>query len=252
MRKKLLIIGIGVGNPSHMTVEAMEALNQVDAFFIPDKGAEKEALRALRFAVCERFVTGNRHRFVEYRMPTRKADFTDYRSNVCDWHHEIEAIYADLIQSQLSAGQTGAFLVWGDPALYDSTLRIVRALEASGVEFDWAVIPGITSVQLLAARHRIALHEIGEPVTIAPARKLDSCRPGAERPDVVVMLDGQLAFEDMDDDFHIYWGAYLGSQNEILIDGRLGDVKAKIVEARSLARRRHGWIMDTYLLRKRA
>ncbi|MBY0610992.1 MAG: precorrin-6A synthase (deacetylating) [Beijerinckiaceae bacterium] len=250
MPKRLQIIGIGVGDPNHMTVEAVEALNAADVFFIPDKGAEKAELRALRMAVCERFITGSRHRFVEYRMPSRKAEFTDYRTNVEDWHAEIEAIHADLIEAHLKDGECGAFLVWGDPALYDSTLRIFRGLQRRGLAFEWTVIPGIMSVQLLAARHRIALHEIGEPVTIAPARKLATLAADPTRRDIVVVLDGQQAFEAMDDDLHIYWGAYLGSEHEILIEGRLGDVKAQIAERRREARERHGWIMDTYLLRR--
>ena len=249
MPKKLVIIGIGVGNPNHMTVEAIEALNAVDVFFIPDKGAEKTPLRMLRLAVCDRFITGNRHRFVEYRMPGRKAEFQDYRSNVGDWHGEIEAIYLDLLETHLADGQCGAFLVWGDPALYDSTLRIVSALHRRGLDLDWSVIPGITSVQLLAARHRIALHDIGEPVTITPARKLQSMTSREDRRDYVVMLDGQQTFNILDEELYIYWGAYLGSENEMLIEGRLGDVKATITTAREQARKKHGWIMDTYLIR---
>jgi len=46
--RKVLIIGIGAGNPDYVTIQAINALNQVDVFFIPNKGMEKEALQRFR------------------------------------------------------------------------------------------------------------------------------------------------------------------------------------------------------------
>jgi len=48
----------------------------------------------------------------------------------------------------------------------------------------------------------------------------------------------------------IYWGAYLGTEDEVLIAGPLQAVKARILAVREQERRRKGWIMDTYLLRR--
>ena len=48
----------------------------------------------------------------------------------------------------------------------------------------------------------------------------------------------------------IWWGAYLGTPDEMLISGRVGDVGEQIAEQRAAARERIGWIMDIYLLRK--
>jgi precorrin-6A synthase len=42
----------------------------------------------------------------------------------------------------------------------------------------------------------------------------------------------------------------VGSKDEILISGRVAEVGHQIAAARAAARRRHGWIMDTYLLRR--
>ena len=57
--------------------------------------------------------------------------------------------------------------------------------------------------------------------------------------------------QSIDDDIDIYWGAYLGTPDEILLSGRLGELSEQIETARAQARNRKGWIMDTYLLRKR-
>ncbi|TIV14227.1 MAG: precorrin-6A synthase (deacetylating), partial [Mesorhizobium sp.] len=73
----------------------------------------------------------------------------------------------------------------------------------------------------------------------------------AHLPSTIVMLDGKCAFNTLaDKDVFIQWGAYLGTPDEIVISGRLGDVGAKIEKVREEARRKKGWIMDTYLLRK--
>jgi precorrin-6A synthase len=65
------------------------------------------------------------------------------------------------------------------------------------------------------------------------------------------MLDGEQAFSKIDDpDAEIFWGAYLGTENEVIRSGRLGDIADDILRLRAEERERHGWIMDIYLLRK--
>lgn len=247
--RKILIIGIGAGDPDLLTLQAIKALNRADVFFIPDKGSEKAALRELRVEICERFVERQPWRGVPVPVPERAKAPADYPAAVADWHAAIAARYQALFLSELEDGQCGALLVWGDPALYDSTLRIVEAIHAGGCPLDYEIIPGISSVQLLAARHRTALNRIGEPVLVTTGRKLEADLP--EGTSTVVMLDGEQAFARVRDDAaEILWGAYLGTPDEILIAGRLGAVKEEIRAVRERAKRDKGWIMDTYLLRK--
>jgi precorrin-6A synthase len=248
--RKVFIIGIGAGNPDYLTVQAINALNQVDVFFIPDKGSEKAGLKQLRMEICDRFIRDRVYRLVELKTPERAREFSDYPSNVAEWHTRIEAIYTDLLMNELADGECGGFLPWGDPSLYDSTLRIIENIRSRGLALEYEVIPGITSVQALAAKHRISLNRIGEPVLITTGRKLVEGGADDQR-DVVVLLDGEQAFSRLNgDDFDIYWGAYLGTTDEILIAGRLGDVMGDIKAARARARQERGWIMDIYLLRR--
>ncbi|SEG73833.1 precorrin-6A synthase (deacetylating) [Bosea lathyri] len=250
MMRNILIIGIGAGNPDHMTVQAIEALNRADVLFMPDKGTEKAALQQLRRRICDRFIRNPDYRTVTVAIPQRAPAGSDYRGSVDDWHARIAASYQRLFSEELAEGQCGALLVWGDPALYDSTLRIVERIRASGFALDYEVIPGISSVQVLAARHRIALNRIGEPVLITTGRKLADGFP-ADQDSVVVMLDGDQTFRHVASaELDIYWGAYLGTPDELLISGRLTEVMAEIEATRAQARQRHGWIMDVYLLRR--
>ncbi len=249
--KTVLIVGIGAGNPEHMTVQAINALNRANVLFIPRKGDEKVQLADIRRNIVSLYVTRPDSRTVEFDIPVRKTADRSYHQSVDEWHAAIASAYERLLSEELAEGQTAAFLVWGDPMLYDSTIRIVERVRAMDtVAFDYSVIPGITSVQALAASHRIPLNLVGKPVEITTGRRLAESFPGRVET-AVVMLDGEQAFMAIEDpDARIYWGAYLGTDQEIVISGRLADVKDDILRTRAEARARHGWIMDIYLLQK--
>jgi precorrin-6A synthase len=249
--RKIFIIGIGAGNPDYITVQAINALNEVDVFFVLDKGREKEDLLRLRKDICERYVKNRSYRTVEERDPERDRASPSYEAAVKAWHEQRAAVYERLIRDELGNDECGAFLVWGDPSLYDSTLRIIDQVLARGaVAFEYEVIPGISSVQALAAKHRITLNRIGKSVHVTTGRKLAEGMPG-DVDDVVVMLDGECAFRNVRDaGIDIYWGAYVGTEDEILVSGKLAERMDDIERLRGEAKRRKGWIMDTYLLRK--
>ncbi|WP_223459846.1 precorrin-6A synthase (deacetylating) [Pseudomonas sp. GL-RE-19] len=251
--KKLLVIGIGAGNPDYITMQAVKALNQVDVFFLMDKGQGKDKLIELRREICERYITDHDYRFVEAHSPERERERgeVDYKTSVDDLNLAKQQTFERLINEEVSDGQCGGFLVWGDPALYDSTIRILQAIQASGAcAFEFEVIPGITSVQALAARHKVALNQIGRSVEITTGRRLAAGQV-SDADSLVVMLDAQDAYQQVvDQDTEIYWGAYLGTPDEILISGKLKDVADEIERVRKAARLANGWIMDTYLLRK--
>jgi len=250
--RKILIIGIGAGNPEHITIQAINALNRADVFFIPNKGAEKQDLQQLRLDICARYIKDRDYRLVDFKTPERGQDPDDYKATVHDWHSRIEENYKKLLVEELGEGECGAFLVWGDPTLYDSTLRIVAKVKAKGdIAFDYEVIPGVSSVQALAARHRIPLNRIGEAIHITTGRKLAAEGWPDNADSVVVLLDGEQAFKKIDgQDIEIYWGAYVGTADEIVVSGRLPEVRDDIDALRAKARAEKGWIMDAYLLRK--
>jgi precorrin-6A synthase len=246
--RRLSIIGIGAGNPDHVTLQAIKALRDLDVVFLIDKGDDKDSLAALRKELCARYIENPSCRFVSAKDPERDRAPADYQAAVREWHAQRASIYERMIREELGESHHGAFLVWGDPSLYDSTLRILDQVAAmQTVEFLLDVIPGITSVQTLAARHRIPLNHVGGDILITTGRRLAKGMPGNN---VVVMLDGDCTFKTIKDDVDIYWGAYVGTPDEILLSGPLRECGPRIEKVRSEARRHHGWIMDTYLLRK--
>ncbi|WP_332768890.1 precorrin-6A synthase (deacetylating) [Pseudomonas koreensis] len=249
--KQLLVIGIGAGNPDYLTMQAVKALNRVDVFFLMDKGPRKDKLIDLRREICAQYISDRDYRFVEAPIPERERDAVDYTASVDGLNRAKQRTFERLINDELSDGQCGAFLVWGDPALYDSTVRILQAILASGAcAFEFQVIPGITSIQALAAQHKVPLNTIGRSIEITTGRRLAAGQV-SEADSLVVMLDAEDAYKRVaDTQTEIYWGAYLGTPDEILISGRLADVADEIARVRKAARAEHGWIMDTYLLRK--
>ena len=246
------VIGIGLGAPEHLTGAAVEAMREVDVFLVADKGETKAELVTLRRAVCERYLAPGSYRFVTVTDPQRGPDAargtTAYAQGVVDWHAARTDAYERVVR-ELPEGSVVGFLVWGDPAFYDSTIRVVDAL-GERLPVRTRVVPGITAFQALAAEHGIVLHAVGQPVHITTGRRLlDEWSP--ELGTVVVMLDGSLHCRDLVErapDLTIHWGAYVGMPQQELRSGRLADIIDEIVELRAALRERHGWVMDVYAL----
>lgn len=246
---QLDLIGIGTGNPDHLTVQAMRAMNEADLILLPRKGSARSGLLDVRRTICDAALT-RPVRVVEFDLPTRDAG-GDYIDAVHSWHDAIAAAWAGQIAAHLPEGGRLALLVWGDPSLYDSTLRIAGRLIGGGMAIDIRVVPGISSLHALTAAHAIPLNRLADAVTITTGRLLRShgWPTGAET--VVVMLDEGGAFQTLDvPEIEIWWGAYLGMQHEALMSGRLTRIGDEILQRRSNLRQEHGWIMDIYLLRK--
>lgn len=244
----LVLIGIGTGNPDHLTLQAIKALNAADIVMIPRKGAQKADLAELRRRICDEVITNQATRLVEFDLPVRDEATLDYRARVEDWHDEIARRWRQVLERALPQGGRAALLVWGDPSLYDSTLRIAGRL-ALPVE----VIPGITSIQALTAAHAMVLNEIGAPFLVTTGRQLrdHGWPPGVDT--LVVMLDGGCAFQSLDPaGIWIWWGAYLGMPEQIIRQGALAGIGPEIIATQAAARAAHGWIMDVYLLKKTA
>ncbi|GAB1693410.1 precorrin-6A synthase (deacetylating) [Krasilnikovia sp. M28-CT-15] len=249
--RKIYVIGIGAGHPDHLTLQAAKAIGRTDVFFLLDKGETKDSMIELRRQLMRAYGRPGK-RVAEGRDPDRDRTPADYPGTIADWRHRRAEVTEALIAEHLRDGETGAFLVWGDPSLYDSTIAILQEILARGeTTFEYEVVPGISSVSALAARHRVGLNRVGRPFQVTTGRRLGEGWP-PEVDDLIVMLDAQHAFDAYRDaDVDIYWGAYVGTPDELLVSGPLAEVADEIIRVRTEARAKHGWIMDTYLLRRR-
>lgn len=248
---RIRILGVGMG-PQHVTPEVAAALRTVDYVLAAEK-SDDDPLLALRRAIAQAHPGPHGPaELVALPDPQRDRSTTlttgGYQGAVTDWHDARAAQYAAVLRDR---GGTAAFLVWGDPSLYDSTIRVVEKVRDLGVDLEFDVLAGISAPQLLAARHRIVLHEVGRPVHITTGRRLqEAVATGLDN--IVAMLNPPPERLDLTglDDWTIWWGANLGADGERLITGRLGDVLPAIADARASAEAQAGWVMDVFLARK--
>ncbi|EJE53381.1 precorrin-6A synthase, deacetylating [Acidovorax sp. CF316] len=249
----LVLIGIGTGNPDHLTRQAITAMNAADLILLPHKGEDKAELAALRQALCDEVLVAPAPRIAGFDMPVRRSQGDDYLAQVNEWHAAIARCWQDAITRAVDSPMPEvlrvALLVWGDPALYDSTLRIAARMQPAPVRVE--VVAGITSVQALAAAHAVPLNDIGQPFVVTTGRQLREQGWPAGVDTAVVMLDGQCSFTVLPaEGLHIWWGAYLGMPQQLLDSGPLVEAGPRIERTRAAARAQHGWIMDIYLLRR--
>ncbi|WP_248580606.1 precorrin-6A synthase (deacetylating) [Nocardioides sp. InS609-2] len=251
--RRVRLIGVGPGDPEQVTLEAVRAMREVRFFVVSDKsprGGMPDPLVNARERLLDRHLEASpvivRVEDPERdRHPDRTASADDYAAVVASWHAaRAEAFEQALLDNEGDAG----FLVWGDPAFYDSTIRVVEQVRARGnVAFEIDVVPGISSLQLLAARHAIMLHEVGEPLHVTTGRRLREAVEAGQR-NILVMLNREIDVAGLED-WQIWWGGNLGTPSEELVSGRVGDVLDRIAQARERARAAAGWVMDVYLVR---
>lgn len=250
--KRLALIGIGPGDPRYLTLQAVERIGTIDCFFLLEKeGRGKGELIDLRRTIIDDYGAPG-HRIVTVPSPPRRMDADGYRAGVAEWHAEKRALFARLFTDELRDGEAGAFLLWGDPLLYDQTLALVTET-AAGLPEPLAieVIPGISAVQVLAAAARVPLNRVGETVTITTGRHVEHCDP-AGIDNAFVMLDYNASFQRFTGQgMDLTWGAYVGSPDEVLIAGPLDEVLDEVLRVKAALREDKGWLMDTYLLRRR-
>lgn len=225
--------------PQQVTPEVADALRECDYVIAAEKSAD-DRLLAIRRAVAD----AHGLQVVAVPDPARDRDAgADYGAAVHGWHEARVAAYEQVLRAR---GGTAAFLVWGDPSLYDSTIRVVDQL-AARLSVSYDVLPGISAPSLLAARHRIVLHDVGRPVHLTTARRMHA-DIAAGQTNLCVLLTGRLDLTGLED-WSIWWGANLGTPSEALIAGRVGEVVEQLQRERARCKDVAGWVMDVYLLR---
>ena len=234
---QLFLVGIGTGNPDHVTRQGERALREADLLLLPRKEG-KDGLAQVRLEIAERLEIA---RIAPFDMPVRDAS-GEYLPGVHDWHDAVARAWEGALAAHPEA-RSAALMVWGDPSLYDSALRIAERLSPAP---EISVVPGITALQALTAAHAIPLNDLGAPVTITTGRCLREEGMTADR--MAVMLDGECSFRGLPEGTRIWWGAYLGMAEEMVEAGTVAETSGRILARRAEGRAAMGWIMDCYLL----
>ena len=213
MTIEIFLVGVGTGNPAHITLQAIEQLKSANIIIIPRKGDNKSDLADLRYQICNNILGEECPQLFEFDLPTRNNK-QSYSKAVEEWHETIAKIWIDCIEKaqkdlKKSVKSVG-LLIWGDPSLYDSSLRIAKRLKPTP---QITIIPGITSVQALSAAHKITINQIGKPFMITTGRQLINFGCPVDIDTAIIMLDGNCSYRTLEQErYYIWCGAYLGME----------------------------------------
>ncbi|MGI5469988.1 precorrin-2 C(20)-methyltransferase [Streptomyces sp. CA-132043] len=156
---KLYGVGLGPGDPSLLTLRAVEAIGEADVVAYHSARHGRSRARA----IAERYLRPDHiEELLRYPVTVETTDHPGgYRGALDDFYEEASARLA----AHLEAGRTVAVLAEGDPLFYGSYQHMHKRLAH---RFPTEVVPGITSVSASAARLGTPLVEAEETLTIVP------------------------------------------------------------------------------------
>ncbi len=151
----LYVIGVGIGKPQFLTLEAIEKLKKSDIVIVPKS---KKSSRSVAFSVIKDFVDKDKIHF--FSFPT---------TNDKDELKEAYDSQAAFIKSLLDNGKTVSYTTIGDVSVYSTFNYLAERLK--NLEVDFEIIPGIPSFVALADRVKIPLTLKGESLAVVEMKK---------------------------------------------------------------------------------
>ncbi|MGP3989156.1 precorrin-2 C(20)-methyltransferase [Streptomyces sp. 3N207] len=156
---RLLGVGLGPGDPSLMTVRAVEAIAEADVVAYHSARHGRSIARSI---AAGQLRPDHIEEALVYPVTTESTDHHGgYRGALEEFYAEAAARLA----AHLDAGRTVAVLAEGDPLFYGSYMHMHKRLAH---RYPTEVIPGVTSVSAAAARLGAPLSEAEEALTVLP------------------------------------------------------------------------------------
>ncbi|MET9522372.1 precorrin-2 C(20)-methyltransferase [Streptomyces coeruleorubidus] len=156
---RLYGVGLGPGDPSLMTVRAVEVIAEADVIAYHSARHGRSIARSI---AAKHIRADHIEERLVYPVTTETTDHPGgYQGAMEEFYAEASARLA----AHLDAGRTVAVLAEGDPLFYGSYMHMHKRLAD---RYDTEVIPGVTSVSAAAARLGTPLAEGEEVLTILP------------------------------------------------------------------------------------
>ncbi|MDR0355403.1 MAG: precorrin-2 C(20)-methyltransferase [Deltaproteobacteria bacterium] len=168
-------LGVGPGDPSLITVKAVEILEKVEAIFTASTSENEESLAA-RIAAP----------YLRSGVPIKKLIFPMTKDQ--DRLDEAWQANAETVAAVLDRGFSAAFLTLGDCLTYSTYAYLLQYLKAIRPEAKVESVPGVTSYQLAAARLNRPLVQGQESLTILGGPTDDDFTRLCEASDNLVIL----------------------------------------------------------------
>ncbi len=244
MVKKVYLIGIGPGDPKYLTILAKEVIQRLKVFLVPEKEGKKSDLTKKRLKIIEFIKAKEPFEVVYLPFPERERG-VNYKEKVQEWRlRKGEILKKTLL---LLKEEEVGFLIWGDPVIYDGHIEIFKEIEKE-LPIEWEVIPGISAFQVLGAKFKISLTDLATSLTFHTPRTLRKLKEISHP--TVVFLDNYATFSLFKEKLlRIYWGAYVGQEEEVYLEGDLKETLETLKELRETLREKKGYLMEIYLLK---
>ncbi|MGW7022430.1 precorrin-2 C(20)-methyltransferase [Streptomyces decoyicus] len=156
---RLYGVGLGPGDPSLMTVRAVQVIDRADVIAYHSARHGRSIARSI---AAEHLRAGHIEEALVYPVTTESTDHPGgYRGALDEFYESAAARLA----AHLDAGRTVAVISEGDPLFYGSYQHMHKRLAH---RYPTEVIPGVTSISAAAARLGKPLAEADEVLTILP------------------------------------------------------------------------------------
>ncbi len=177
MAGKLYGIGVGPGDPGLITLKAASIIKAVPVIIAPKPGEESESLA---LAVVREHIDLSRQKVITPLFPM------SMRKDVLEgaWAEAARAAADELLN-----GLDVAFLTIGDPSLYSTYSYILGRIRIIVPDLTSETIPGISSINLAAAKAGIDLALGRERLAVMPpGRDMEEVKKAVRDFDTVVLM----------------------------------------------------------------
>jgi precorrin-2/cobalt-factor-2 C20-methyltransferase len=149
-------IGVGPGDPELLTLKARRILEEIEVLFVPKSKTET---RSLALTIVANIIDKN-WECHELLLPMTRDEELLQQS----WQ-----IAARQVIEVIKSGRDAAFITLGDPGLYSSFTYIFRHLKQLAPLAEVEIVPGVSSINSLAAWIQEPLAVGNESLLIVPA-----------------------------------------------------------------------------------
>ena len=159
--RSLTIVGVGPGDPSLLTIAAVDAIKKAKVIVFPISDNNKKSFAA---EIVKKYTKFKKNIPIIFPMASQDSD-----------PDEIWTIAVEKIINFIQNGESVVLLCLGDTSLFASSANILRIIKHNYPEIITKTIPGISSVSAAAAFNDFDLVKKGETLLIkeCPSTELE-------------------------------------------------------------------------------